>query len=260
MPRGSKLWFPAIVLLAITPPSVAQSGSHRIVAPPAPVRILATRPATSRLPVTPMFRRFPVASVSSTSITNGNSSTTDSNLVFLNGSPINLDQLLNPTPSFGFSFEHLNAVNPDLGIKAIIDPITEQRLALAERLLRETPIAPVGFPFFEGQPVVMLEQQPPVIVLQQPPTNAPASDAETQAASAPLSSEVSETPLRDVGAFTLVLHDGTELSAVAFTIQDDRIVYITSDGLRRSFPVAELDRPATEKLNEDRGTPVRLPQ
>lgn len=260
MPRSSMLWPPLVILLAIAPPLLAQSGIHRIVPPPAPVRILASRPATSRLPVTPMFRRVTAASVSSASVTNGNSSTTDTNSVFLNGSPISINQLLDPTPSFGFDFEHLNAVNPDLAIKALIDPITEQRLALAERLLRETPTAPVSFPFFEGQPIVMLEQQPPVIVLQQPQTTAPTSDAETQAAPAQTLPEVAAAPLRDVGAFTLVLRDGTELSAVAFTFHDDRIAYITADGLRRSIPVAELDRSATEKLNEDRGTPLRLPQ
>jgi hypothetical protein len=207
-----------------------------------------------------MFRRIAVNGASSSNMTNGNSSTTGSNLIFLNGFPISLDQLLDPTPGFGFDFEHLNAVNPDLGIKAVIDPITEQRLALAERLLRETPVAPVSFPIFEGQPVVMLEQQPPVIVLQQPPANAPAASGEAQAAPAPLPAEAPQEPLRDVGAFTLVRRDGTQVSAVAFTIQNDRIVYITSDGLRRSIPIADLDKTATEQLNNDRGTPLQLPQ
>ena len=183
-----------------------------------------------------------------------------SNVVLFDGSPINLDQLLDPSPSFGFDFEHLNAVNPDLAIKALIDPITQQRLALAERLLRETPSAPISFPFFAGQPVVMLEQQPPVIVLQQQPASAPAVQEAEPMAPAPPAAESSAEPLHDVGTFVLVLRDGTKLDAVAFTMQNDRLIYITSDGLRRVIPVSELDKPATEQLNDDRGTPVHLPQ
>jgi hypothetical protein len=198
--------------------------------------------------------------VSSTSVTKGNSSTSGPNVVFLDGSSDNLNQLLGLTPSLGFDFEHLNAINPDLGIKALIDPITQQRLALAERLLRETPFRPLSFPFFEGQPETMLEQQPQVIVLPQPQGNEPNASTDIQAAPALSSTGESQEPLRDVGAFTLVLRDGTKISAVAFTIQDNRIVYITNDGRRRAIAVADLDKPATEQINDDRGTPIQLPQ
>ncbi|HEV2299058.1 MAG TPA: hypothetical protein VGR72_11125 [Candidatus Acidoferrales bacterium] len=248
----------ALLLVGIASATLAQHSFRHIVPPPALRRIAAPRPAPAHLPVAPRIRKIAVSNTSSVSTTNGFSSTTGSNFVLFDGSPINLDQLLDPSPSFGFDFEHLNAVNPDLGIKALIDPITQQRLALAERLLRETPVAPVSFPFFEGQPVIMLEQQPPVVVLQQPPAAASAATEESAAPATQSSAESSLEPLHDVGTFVLVLRDGTKLSAVAFTVQNERLVYITSDGLRRTILASELDKTATERLNDDRGTPVHF--
>jgi hypothetical protein len=249
----------ASFLLGIASAALAQRSFRHIVPPQAPARIMTPRPAPARLSVAPMIRRIAVSNTPPVSTTNGISSATGSDLVLFDGSPISLDQLLDPSPSFGFDFEHLNAVNPDWGIKALIDPITQQRLALAERLLRETPVAPVSFPFFSGQPVIMLEQQPPVIVLQRPPATAAAAPEETSASPAQSSVENPPESLHDVGTFILVLRDGTKLGAVAFTIQDDRLVYITSDGLRRTISASELDKSATEQLNDDRGTPVHLP-
>lgn len=254
------LWRLFTTLLVFSSPAFGQQGFRHVVPPPAPVRALTVHPTPTRLPVAPVIRRISVSSSTSSGNSNRDSSATGSSVVLFDGSPINLDQLLDPSPSFGFDFEHLNAVNPDLAIKALIDPITQQRLALAERLLRETPSVPISFPLFAGQPVVMLEQQPPVIVLQQQPASAPAVQEAAPMAPAPPAAESSAEPLHDVGTFVLVLRDGTKLDAVAFTIQNDHLIYITSDGLRRVIPVSELDKPATEQLNDDRGTPVHLPQ
>lgn len=253
-----KPWFLTATLLLIASPALAQRGFHRAGPPPAPVRFVTPRPAPARLPVTPMIRRITVPNPASSSGAVENSSATGSDSVVMNGSPINLDDLLDPSPSFGFSFEHLNAVNPDLGIKALIDPITRERLAIAERLLRETPSGSFSFPFLFGQPGVVLEEQPPVIVLQQPPAMAPSAREIIGSAPAPAPAENFQEPLHDVGTFELVLRDGTKLSAIAFTIRDNRLIYITSDGLRRTIPASELDKTATIQLNDERGTPVHL--
>ncbi|HKW90091.1 MAG TPA: hypothetical protein VJN21_15170 [Candidatus Acidoferrales bacterium] len=250
-----------MILVAFASPVFAQGNSRHVVPPLAPVRFVSPRPGPTRLPVAPVIRRVVVPNSSSIIIaSNQTSSIAPSDTVLLDGSPVSLDQLLDPSPSFGFDFEHLNAVNPDLGIKALIDPITQQRLALAERLLKETPVQPISFPFFTGQPVIMLEQQPPVIVLQQPPAAAAAAPQETVVNSASSSVETSPAPepLHDVGTFILVLKDGTKVGAVAFTIQSGCLIYITGDGLRKSIAASELDKPATEQLNDDRGTPVHL--
>lgn len=66
-------------------------------------------------------------------------------------------------------------------------------------------------------------------------------------------------PLPDVGEFILVRKDGQVVLASAFTFSGDRVTYITREGLRRSFPAAELDKDATRQMNEASGTTVVLP-
>jgi hypothetical protein len=183
-----------------------------------------------------------------------------SNVAFASGtSPLSVQDLLNPVPGFGFDFVHLAAVNRDLGVRALIDPVTQMQLALAERLLRETPVAPVVFPAFGGEtPFFLVQQQPPVIVLQQPTAAAEASPApatqQPTAAPAP-----AQAPLPDVGELILVRRDGSQVLAVAFTRQDDRIVYVTREGTRRSLAIIDLDSDATVRVNEERGTSLQLP-
>jgi hypothetical protein len=187
---------------------------------------------------------------------------TASNAVVVSGaSPLSLQDLLNPVPGFGFDFTHLAAINRDLGVRALIDPVTQMQLALAERLLRETPVTPGVFPVFGGgeTPVIIpQQQQPQVIILQQP---APAAEsAAAPAAPQPTAApEVASAPPPDVGEFILVERDGSQVLAVAFTRQDDRIVYVTRQGIRRSMGITELDPDATIRVNEERGTSLQLP-
>ncbi|MHB8486945.1 MAG: hypothetical protein ACYDCM_14630 [Candidatus Acidiferrales bacterium] len=169
----------------------------------------------------------------------------------------NLSQILNPVPGLGFDYSNLAALNHDLGVRAIIDPITQQELALSERLLQLTPTAPISSSFFASEPVVMLEQQPPqVIIVQQPQPPVEQSTAEAPPSATPAA--VEQPPLPDVGQFVLVLHDGTQIKAVAFTRQNDHIVYITTDGRRKSIAIGDLDTAATRRLNDERGTPLQL--
>ncbi len=66
-------------------------------------------------------------------------------------------------------------------------------------------------------------------------------------------------PLPDVGSFTLVMRDGTQVDALAFTRAQDKIIYITPDGGRRTVAVSDIDGDSTERINEERGTPLQLP-
>jgi hypothetical protein len=102
----------------------------------------------------------------------------------------------------------------------------------------------------DSAPADQPAQQPQVIVVQAAP---PSEQSAEQ--SAPEDS----APLPDVGQFTLVLQNGTQLQAVAFTRVNERIVYITADGSRRSIAVADLNSDATVRVNEERGTPLQLP-
>src|SRR5690348_9808361 len=40
------------------------------------------------------------------------------------GAPVDLQELLNITPTNGFNWQHVNAINQDLPLKAIVDPVT----------------------------------------------------------------------------------------------------------------------------------------
>jgi hypothetical protein len=184
------------------------------------------------------------------------------------GDPLSVQQLLDPFPGFGFNFEYLNAIDSDLGIKALIDPVTQGRLALAERLSNNHFASP-GFYILDGggayavpsdsdasdqqaQASASAPQQPQIIVVQQPMAQQPAPDS-----SAP--QEAVSAPLPDEGEFTLVLRNGSQIQAVAFTRAGDKIVYITPEGGRRSIAASALDADATEQTNQENGTPLQLP-
>jgi len=66
-------------------------------------------------------------------------------------------------------------------------------------------------------------------------------------------------PVEDVGQFVLVLRNGSQLQTVAFTRSNDHIVYVTTDGFRRTLALSDLDTGATIRINEERGTPLEIP-
>src|SRR6185437_10810823 len=263
--RTTKVALLAVVGLAISSAAWAQRGlGHLMVSTPsahvATGHTVGAPPVVMRLPVTPVARRTVIprsASATSTQTMQSSSLSNSASTEDLVGLQTNLGQLLNPVPGLGFDYSNLAAINHDLGIRAIIDPITQQELALSQRLLHLTPRTPISSSFFASEPVVMLEQQPPQVIIVQQPQQPP----EQATAEAPPSSEpaaVEQPPLPDVGQFVLVQRDGTQIQAVAFTRQDDRIVYITTDGRRKSIAIGDLDTAATRRLNDERGTPLQL--
>jgi len=171
-----------------------------------------------------------------------------SSVVLLNAIPIETF----PTPGLGFDFPHLAAVSR-VKVSDISVLSTAQRLALARRL---TPLVPIALPFFQAEPQVIIVQQPaPVVVLQ------PAA-AEAVAAPAPPARPAASAearPVRDVGEFVLVRRDGKILFAVAFTTAGGQLTYVTPEGIRRSVALADLDVESTARMNEERGTTIRLP-
>jgi hypothetical protein len=165
----------------------------------------------------------------------------------------------------GFDCENLGCSSgSNLGVEALINPSTAANLALAARFHRIGNLTGAylltgyggGVPIAYDEPQAdnqdqepPQQQQPQIIVIQQP---APPARAEADLAPA------AEAPLPDVGDFTLLLKNGGEISAVAFTRRNDQLVYITREGNRRTVRVADIDVAATTKLNEDRGTPLKL--
>jgi hypothetical protein len=188
-----------------------------------------------------------------------------------NGTPVSLQQLLNPAPGLGFDDHRLSVMNQDLGIKALIDPTTEWKIAEARRILHGSRFSGPGFYILDGglyypasddssdaaaqnadsDSSAQQQQQPQVIVVQAAQSQQADDNSSTQ--------EQSEEQIPDVGQFTLVLRNGRQLEAVAFSHVNDEIVYITTDGSRRSFPATDLNSDATVQINVERGTPLQLP-
>jgi hypothetical protein len=263
--RTTKVALLAVVGLAISSAAWAQRGfGHVSLSVPsahvATAHIVGAPPVVMRLPVSPVARRIVIprgTSATSTQTIQSSSLFNSASTEDLVGLQTNLGQLLNPVPGLGFDYSNLAAINHDLGVRAIIDPITQQELALSERLLQLTPRTPISSSFFASEPVVMLEQQPPQVILVQQP-QLPVEQPTDEAPPSDEPAAVEQPPLPDVGQFVLVQHDGTQIQAVAFTRQDDRIVYITTDGRRKSIAIDDLDMAATRRLNDERGTPLQL--
>lgn len=176
-------------------------------------------------------------------------------LPVVSGAPLTLEQLLNPAPGFGFDFVHLEAINRGLAMRALIDPVTQQTLALVRGLPQVTPLLPVGF---ATTPVVVVEPATPPVVVVQSPAAAAVAAPPSPPSPAPPTGEAAPVP--DIGNFLFVLRDGTTAAAVAFAIDNDRIVYISPEGARRTLPLSALDRAATLARNAERGTTLLLPQ
>lgn len=240
---------------------------------------MAARPAARPMPIArsngftrgpvaahPIIIRVPASSAARINTANQQSFSTPTSSIFPNSgngfilsgaTSFDVGQLLNNVPGLGFNYEFLNAMNQNLGERAFIDPVTQQDLALAQRLSQFNSGFAGFVPFLGGgyyaEPAEQ-EQQPPVVIEQQQQP-APSSESEDESAAAPAEEPA---PLPDVGEFVLVLHNGDKIKAVAFTRQNDQIVYITKDGVRQSFPAADLDTSATQQINQQRGTPLQL--
>jgi hypothetical protein len=168
-----------------------------------------------------------------------------------------------PVPGLGFDYVNYAALNSNLGVRALIDPVTQQEIALALRLqgFGGLGVAPYYYAPFGGAPIVMetptaaapppeTPAQPPIVVVA-PPAGQPAL------AVAPAAQDQA---LPDPGEFILVQRDGRLLFAVAFTADPGRLVYITKEGLRRSIALDQLDVDATVRMNEERGTAIQIPK
>jgi hypothetical protein len=88
-------------------------------------------------------------------------------------------------------------------------------------------------------------------------------DGQTEASAAPRTPEQREAeqqePLPDVGTLTLVLRDGSRLDVIAFTMTQGQVIYITPEGRRLSISAEIFDADATQRVNQERGTPMQLP-
>lgn len=259
------LCFAALLSLGITA-SAQNRGAARPAVRSMPVArasgftrsIVAARPIVIRVPAASPAHRVATSNPQSFSTPGISVFPNSSNAFILSGATsFDLGQLLNNVPGLGFNYEFLSAMNQNLGERAFIDPVTQQNLALAQRLSQTNSGFAAFLPFwgsgYYAEPAEEQPQQQPVIVEQQQPAST--SESENEASAGPTEEPA---PLPDIGEFVLVLHSGEQIKAVAFTRQNDQIVYITKDGIRQSFPAANLDATATQQINQQRGTPLQL--
>lgn len=251
----------ALALAALTcAPTAAQRMRTRVVSAPPGTRVITTSPSGST------SNGVPVAVTNPAGVVSGNS----------------VERLLNgsyPAPGLGFDFTHHAAVNRNLGVRALIDPVTQHRLALERRIRRETPVAVApAFPVVVNSIQINVVPQPPVVIIQEPEPppaqyieqasyrersrRAVPRDAVEDAAPEP--PPYFYEPQREADELVFIRRDGSLLFAVAFTTrpaaaaEGARIVYITREGHRRSVALSELDLDATREMNEARGTTLHL--
>jgi len=259
MTRKLPIGFAAVALAAVSLIGSSAADAQRIASTSIsrPSSVMQSRPVHSARPVNRRHR--------ANAFTSGNFSGGGANgFGFGASSPMTLQQLLDPVPPPGFDYAYLSAIDSELAVKSFIDPVTQLRLAAAERVLRDTGgFGGSGFYLLGGggyylpdetdQPPQQQSQQPQIIVLQQAPAN------QEEAAQSEPEAEPEGALLPDVGQFTLVLRNGSQIQAVAFTRSNDRIIYITAEGNRRAIPISDLDSDATVRINEERGTPLSFP-
>ena len=154
-----------------------------------------------------------------------------------------------PVPGLGFDYDHFFAVHPNWGLNH--------------------PVGGVVLPFIGGGfyiPVpyytdsTPLEQAAPDDAAKdQPDANPPAYGQEPAPSSPSRSSSSSHSTAEPVPEFVFVKRDGTTFFAVAYTLLQDKLQYVTADGLRRSATLDSLDFDATRRFNEERGITINLP-
>lgn len=170
-------------------------------------------------------------------------------------------------PNSRYTCPFSNPVSCDLPANALIDPVTQLELAQSVRIARRLGgQGASGAYIFGGGYYVPAEPD------QDQSGANPADSAEGQEDQRQPEEQQAEQngqpggyadeappQVRDEGQFTLVMNDGTQIQALAFSHSKDQIVYITPEGGRATVPFSDLDADATVRVNQERGTPLQLP-
>src|SRR5258707_2440425 len=233
----------------------SMSGAHAFVAA-APRAVAHSAPVHSSIAARPIVRSAPAstrvtAAPRTTHPTGWNQTTTrrsnfSTDPVFPNGGFSNGD---NPVPGLGFDYPHFFAVHPNAG---------------RHHFRRDS-----GFviPFIDGgfyMPVPMYADQGAPApqaddseAANQPP---PADQTSARDSDRNLRSRMRSEPLPpEQPEYVFVRQDGSLIFAVAYSLINDRLQYVTVEGLRRTVPLNTLDLGATQQFNEQRGVSIRLP-
>ena len=261
MKTSRRIWLFAAVFGTSAFAGTGATYAQRTVVAAAPrAAIVRARPVSAR----PAATAHAVNKSSTAASTRQHSHASSNSLLSGSFAPFNPIGSMGFGPSFGFG---LALGNQDLAIEAAIDPATQWRLFEAQKFARNFGFAGTGYylldggyyegPSDNGEPNAAADQSQE----QQAGANAEEQQA-SQYAEGSVQSEAQESSTHspeDVGQLILVLRNGTRIQTVAFSRANDRIIYITSDGLRRTLALADIDVPSTVQINDERGTPLHFP-
>lgn len=232
----------------------AVSGAH-FAAVPAPMvapRVASVRPAASARPAAGQPARIsarataapkPVHPAGWNTGAHRNNMPVDP--VFPNG---NLTFNGYPVPGLGFDYPHFFATHPNSGRNCrhcfgfgngFIIPFIDGGFYLPSTTYGDQGAAPQPMEEAEAAPA---DQPPPA---EEPPVRE--------------SMPVRTKTLPAEQEYVFVKRDGSLIFAVAYSWINDRLQYVTAEGIRRTIPLNTLDIDATQQFNDQRGVPIQLP-
>jgi hypothetical protein len=162
-----------------------------------------------------------------------------------------------PAPGPGFEFGFLNGANPGFGPVRRRNGGGRNTVGFGSGFYLLSPAGYYIAPADDSVAPVAEDQQQsdqPAIAAQDQ-----SQAGDVLATEESLTEPAQASPVQDEGEFTLVLRDGSRISALAFTHSSNNIIYISPDGGRRTFANADLDADATVRVNQERGTSLQLP-
>jgi len=167
--------------------------------------------------------------------------------------------IVHGVPGLGFDFPHLAAINRAFNNQfGFSNAFNSAFVGNGVGVIPFYGAPPAYYPPYEEEtPDSYTERgQQPIFVVPSPQQS---SAAPSPGNSGGASATVSSTPPPELGQLILVREDGQIVMAVAFTVRNGQLTYVTNEGTRRSFPASELDKDATRQMNEANGTSVSIP-
>lgn len=155
-----------------------------------------------------------------------------------------------PVPGLGFDYPHFFATHPNAG---------RCRRCSGFGSGFVIPFIDGGFylptPFYGDQGAAQPAEEPgapeQAASAEEPPTPDPSNYYPQPRAKA--------LPVPAQQEYVFVKRDGTLIFAVAYSWINDRLQYVTEEGIRRTVPRNTLDLDATQQFNDQRGVPIQLP-
>lgn len=148
-----------------------------------------------------------------------------------------------PTPGLGFDFPHFFATHPNFASNCRFGS---------------------GFvvPFIDGGfylPTPFNSDQTAPQPAEEAAAEQPASSDEPADRVANFALSVRTQPAPAQQEYVFVKRDGTLIFAVGYSWINDRLQYVTAEGIRRTAPLNTLDLGATQQFNDQRGVPIQPP-